>query len=305
MDNKETRYFCIGEHYVKVNFTDTTHNNMNLMRSYYPFLVESVEDDKLLFEITIDDTLKPIAKSQRERIREFETGNGSVIVDELEGGGYQFIFKDKLPIECCMFQVDSTYKHVKCALTGNYDMRTYGIHNAMMLSYAIAGSLQDTILIHASVVRQNGYGYAFHAASGTGKSTQVSMWLRYIPGCDLMNDDNPVIRIIDDQPYIYGSPWSGKTPCYRNIKAKLGGLTRIDRDDRNWVETLSPIQGFTSVLPSCSAMKWDVPTYRRIGDTVSKIVGNKKVKVSILHCLPNREAAEVCNEAIAVKEKDA
>ena len=299
MNNQETRYFCIAEHYVKVNFLDTTHNNMYLLRSYYPFLVESAEGHELLFEITIDDDLLPIPKDKRERVRDFETGNGRIVVDLIEGGGHQFIFKDMEGTECSMFQITPDGKQVKCALTGNFDMRSFGIHNAMMLSYAIAGSYKDTVLIHASLVRQNGYGYAFHAISGTGKSTQVSMWLRHLPNCDLMNDDNPVIRVIDDQPYIYGSPWSGKTPCYRNIKAPLGALTRIDRDDHNWVEPLSPIEAFTSVLPSCSSLKWDVPTYHRVGDTVSKIV--QKTKVSILHCLPNREAAEVCNAAIAVK----
>ena len=299
MNNQETRYFCIAEHYVKVNFLDTTHNNMYLLRSYYPFLVESAEGHELLFEITIDDDLQPIPKEKRERVRDFETGNGRIVVDLIEGGGHQFIFKDMEGTECSMFQITPDGKQVKCALTGNFDMRSFGIHNAMMLSYAIAGSYKDTVLIHASLVRQNGYGYAFHAISGTGKSTQVSMWLRHLPNCDLMNDDNPVIRVIDDQPYIYGSPWSGKTPCYRNIKAPLGALTRIDRDDHNWVEPLSPIEAFTSVLPSCSSLKWDVPTYHRVGDTVSKIV--QKTKVSILHCLPNREAAEVCNAAIAVK----
>ena len=299
MNNQETRYFCIAEHYVKVNFLDTTHNNMYLLRSYYPFLVESAEGHELLFEITIDDDLQPIPKDKRERVRDFETGNGRIVVDLIEGGGHQFIFKDMEGTECSMFQITPDGKQVKCALTGNFDMRSFGIHNAMMLSYAIAGSYKETVLIHASLVRQNGYGYAFHAISGTGKSTQVSMWLRHLPNCDLMNDDNPVIRVIDDQPYIYGSPWSGKTPCYRNIKAPLGALTRIDRDDHNWVEPLSPIEAFTSVLPSCSSLKWDVPTYHRVGDTVSKIV--QKTKVSILHCLPNREAAEVCNAAIAVK----
>lgn len=104
-------------------------------------------------------------------------------------------------------------------------MRKFGLNNALMLIFAFAGSKIETLLLHASLVRQNGYGYAFIAKSGTGKSTQVSMWLRYLSGCDLMNDDNPILRIIDDTPYIYGSPWSGKTPCYRNVKAKLGAIT--------------------------------------------------------------------------------
>ena len=166
-----------------------------------------------------------------------------------------------------------------------------------MLIYAFAGSLQQTLLIHASLVRQNGYGYAFIAKSGTGKSTQVSMWLRHIPGCDLMNDDNPIVRGIDGEAFIYGSPWSGKTPCYRNVKAKLGAITRIDRAPENSVEKLAPIDAFASLLPSCSSMKWDKAIFANVCDTVAKIV--ETTGIYTLHCLPNKEAAEVCNKAIS------
>ena len=152
------------------------------------------------------------------------------------------------------------------------------------------------MLIHASLVRQGEYGYAFIAKSGTGKSTQVSMWLRYLPGCDLMNDDNPIIRIVEGKPFIYGSPWSGKTPCYRNVKARLGAITRIDRAMTNSIEKLSPIEAFTSFLPSCSTMKWDSDIYNNICDTITKVV--ETTGIYILHCLPNREAAEICNQEI-------
>ena len=106
-----------------------------------------------------------------------------------------------------------------------------------------------------------------------------------------MNDDNPIIRVIDGKAYIYGTPWSGKTPCYRNTKAKLGALTRIDRALVNSVDKLSPIEAFTSVLPSCSSMKWDIDIFRNLCNTVTKIV--EVTGVYILHCLPNKEAAEV------------
>ena len=175
-------------------------------------------------------------------------------------------------------------------------IRAFGLNNALMLIFAFAGSKIETLLLHASLVRQNGYGYAFIAKSGTGKSTQVSMWLRYLSGCDLMNDDNPILRIIDDTPYIYGSPWSGKTPCYRNVKAKLGAITRIDRAQKNYVEKLSPAEAFASILPSCSSMKWDLDIFNNICNTISHLV--ELSDIYTLHCLPNREAAIVCNQAI-------
>jgi hypothetical protein len=146
-------------------------------------------------------------------------------------------------------------------------------------------------------VRQNGYGYAFIAKSGTGKSTQVSLWLRHIPGCDLMNDDNPIVRVINGEVFIYGGPWSGKTPCYRNVKAKLGAVTRIDRATENSIEKMSPIEAFASFLPSCSSMKWDNDIFNKICDTVTKVV--ETTSIYTLHCLPNKEAAVLCNKTIS------
>ena len=299
MNNSETRYFSIAEHYVKLTFANREVNNMKLIPSFFPFLCAPVPDEELVLSITVDDDLKPIKKENRDRLRDFETGNGHIVVDLIKEGGQQFIFKDLKGGECSMLQISKDYKHVDCALAGKHDQRVFGFQNVLMISYAIATSFRDTILVHSSLVRQNGYGYAFHAISGTGKSTQVSMWLRYLPNCDLMNDDNPIIRVIDGIPYIFGSPWSGKTPCYRPTKAKLGAMTRIDRDDHNWVEKLTPIEAFTSVLASATSLKWDVPVFRHVCDTVTKIV--EKTGCYILHCLPNREAAEVCNAAIAVK----
>jgi hypothetical protein len=112
-----------------------------------------------------------------------------------------------------------------------------------------------------------------------------------------MNDDNPIIRILDGKPYIYGGPWSGKTPCYRNVKAPLGAITRIDRAPKNWVEKLPPIEAFASVLPACSAMKWDSEIYNHICDTITRII--ETTGIYTLHCLPNEEAARICQQAIS------
>ena len=182
---------------------------MRLLPSFESFRVEEALENELFFQLVVDDTLRPIKKEHRERIRSFETGNGETVVDKLNNGGYQYIIKDIKGGECELLQTNKDFSDCRCALNGNYDMRCFGLNNALMLIFAFAGSRQQTLLIHASLVKNNGYGYAFIAKSGTGKSTQVSMWLRYIPGCELMNDDNPIIRIIDGEPRIFGGPWSG------------------------------------------------------------------------------------------------
>ena len=288
--------FRVAEHDIRIIFKDSDKNGMHLLPSFEPFRAKN-DGQNLFFHLTIDDTLRPIPKAQRERIRTFDTGNGDTVVDQTADGGYQYIIKDLRGHECCLLIANKNFSECHCALNGSYNMRKFGLNNALMLIFAFAGSQQDTLLIHASLVRQNGYGYPFIAKSGTGKSTQVSMWLRHIPGCDLMNDDNPIIRIIDGEAYIFGGPWSGKTPCYRNVKAKLGAITRIDRAEENSIEKLPPVEAFASFLPSCSTMKWDEDIFERICDTVTRII--ELTPIYTLHCLPNKEAAILCNKAIS------
>jgi len=288
--------FRVAEHDIRIIFKDSDKNGMHLLPSFEPFRAKN-DGLNLFFHLTIDDTLRPIPKAQRERIRTFDTGNGDTVVDQTADGGYQYIIKDLRGHECCLLIANKDFSECHCALNGSYNMRKFGLNNALMLIFAFAGSQQDTLLIHASLVRQNGYGYPFIAKSGTGKSTQVSMWLRHIPGCDLMNDDNPIIRIIDGEAYIFGGPWSGKTPCYRNVKAKLGAITRIDRAEENSIEKLPPVEAFASFLPSCSTMKWDEDIFERICDTVTRII--ELTPIYTLHCLPNKEAAILCNKAIS------
>ena len=288
--------FNIAELNIRIQFKESQRNSMRLLPSFEPFRAE-IDPDNLFFKLTVDDTLRPIPKERRERIRDFDTGNGHTLVDQVDDGGYQYIIKDINGADCCLLLANKDFSDCKCALNGNYNMRTFGLNNALMLIFAFAGSFHNTLLIHASLVRQNGYGYAFIAKSGTGKSTQVSLWLRHIPGCDLMNDDNPIIRIIDGEPFIYGGPWSGKTPCYRNVKARLGAITRIDRAEENSIEKLPPIEAFASFLPSCSSMKWDGEIFNNICNTVTKVV--ETTGIYTLHCLPNKEAAILCNKTIS------
>ena len=290
-------HFCIADFHVRVLFKESKHNGMHLLSSMQPFVEEEVPTDSLLFQLTVDDEIQVLGKNHRERVGRFDSGNGMTVVDRLEDGGYQYIIKDIYDRECCLLQTNKDFSDCRCALNGNEDMRSFGITNALMIVYAFAGSFQQTLLIHASTILNNGHGYAFIAKSGTGKSTHTQLWIKHIPGSELMNDDNPIVRVVGDQAFIYGSPWSGKTPCYRQIKAPLGAITRIDRAPKNSIEKLSPIEAFASLLPSCSNMKWDKDIFHGICNTVTRVI--ELTNCYTLHCLPDQEAAEICHKEIS------
>ena len=112
-----------------------------------------------------------------------------------------------------------------------------------------------------------------------------------------MNDDNPVVRVIDGQAIIYGSPWSGKTKCYRNIQAPIGGLVRIQQRPENTIRKLSTIEAFCNLLPAMSNMKWDERVYKGVCDGIGELI--RLVGMYELGCLPNAEAAILCHDTIA------
>lgn len=290
--------YVIADWGVDIIFAEETeHFGPALIPSFLPFAKRDGDETcKRLFTLTVDNSIVPVPKDQRQRIRVFDTGNGDTVVDRLNDGGYQYVIRDIVGNDCALLITNAEFSDCKCAIVGNTNMMRFGLNNALMLVFAFAGSFHDTLLIHASLVRHEGYGYAFIAKSGTGKSTQVANWLRTVPNCDLMNDDNPIIRICDGKPIIYGSPWSGKTPCYRRTSAPLGAITRIDRAPENYVEQMKPIEAFGSFLPSCSAMKWEKSIYSRICDSVTAVI--TKTPIYTLHCTADPESATVCRNAI-------
>ena len=289
----ENHYFNIAGHFVCISFADTTVNNMDLLPSFAPFRCEQ-PDEELLFTLTVDDQLRPA--KDKKLIRRFDTGNGDTAVFKLSDEGYQYIIKDIFNRECSLLICHDNFRHCECALNGNWTMRSFGLNDAIMLIFAFAGAYHDTLLIHASCVAQGEWAFPFTAKSGTGKSTHSSLWLNHIEGTELLNDDNPAIRVIDGTPFIYGTPWSGKTPCYRQARRRLGAVVQIERALENRIERLPVVQAFATMLPACSSMKWDEELYDLQCQTISTLLATTPIYV--MHCLPDKEAALVCHHAL-------
>ena len=173
---------------------------------------------------------------------------------------------------------------------------SYAFGNVLMILYAFSTAPQHTLMLHASVAMKDGKGYLFQGKSGTGKSTHSRLWLQNITGAELLNDDNPVVRVMNNEVRVFGTPWSGKTPCYRNLNMPVGAFVRIIRAPQNQIKRHSIVEAFASLYPSASAMKWD----KRVHDAICKTVSDVIVCTPsyALQCLPNEEAAHLCAETV-------
>lgn len=169
-------------------------------------------------------------------------------------------------------------------------------NSCLKLMYVLNTTTLNTLMLHASVVTQAGNGYAFLGKSGTGKSTHSQLWLRYLEGYELLNDDHPIIRLMDDEVIVYGSPWSGKTPCYKNKQACLKAVVRLEQASENKIIRLRGIQAYAAFSPSCSGMRWQ----REMADAIHQTIVAVTEHCRLLHlkCLPDEEAARLCCQTI-------
>lgn len=171
------------------------------------------------------------------------------------------------------------------------------------MHFCLATAPHQTILFHSSTVMIDGKAYMFLGKSGTGKSTHSSMWLKEFEGkIELLNDDHPVVRVHSDGSVIaYGSPWSGKTPCYKDLSAPVGAIVRIKRAPYNKATKLSSISSYASLTTSCSSIRWDCEQTTFKDSTLNNII--LTTPCYQMECLPNQDAAKVCYETIKLDRK--
>ena len=162
----------------------------------------------------------------------------------------------------------------------------------LRIAFAQAILRRDGISIHASTVIADGRAWIFLGKSGTGKSTHARIWLRNIPGARLLNDDNPSVRLVDGKAVAFGTPWSGKTPCYRNESAPIGGIVRLVQGDADIFTKKDEVAALVALLPSCSVVHSDAALQSRLCDTLARLI--ELVPVGELKCLPDNESAIIC-----------
>jgi len=260
-----------------------------LMANYQPF--ETAAVSQLLTVLTI---VEGESVGYTEEIRQEEEGQKIICGRTAEGRSvFEFCWDEETAgwLTCA-----ADYREARLIVAPG-PLRKMAIDNAVMVLYALASANEYTVLFHAAVVSYQGCGYMFLGRSGTGKSTHASLWIKYLEGAVLVNDDNPVVRIAEGQATVYGSPWSGKTPCYRNVSCPVGGIVQLSQAPYNRIVPLKGISAYASLVPSISGKRWD----ERIADGLHQTEDALASGVPMWHleCLPDEDAARLCRNTIA------
>lgn len=97
----------------------------------------------------------------------------------------------------------------------------------------------DRFVFHGAAIEFRGNAYLFTAPSGTGKTTHINLWRKYLGDeVDVINGDKPIIRVGDDV-VVYGTPWAGKEGYQRNAKAPLKAICILKQGTSNQIARLN------------------------------------------------------------------
>lgn len=268
------------------------------LENYAPFSIEGQEETEPVFTLQVTEEPTSYEPATNKCIGEFDCDAAYLKLFETTDRGRMFFISQGSKGKAYHLYTTADYRSASLYFPadGNEALHVFAINNAMMLLYAFATATRNTLLIHASVITNAGKGYIFLGRSGTGKSTHSRLWLKYITGSSLLNDDNPVIRIMERKAYVYGSPWSGKTPCYRNEEALLGGIVRLSQAPRNEISCLKGVMAYAAITPSVSAMRWE----RQMADGIHATLASLTACTDIyrLECRPDEEAARLCSDTV-------
>ncbi len=159
-------------------------------------------------------------------------------------------------------------------------------------AYGMVAIHHKTVKIHASVTEKEGKALIFLGKSGTGKSTHSRLWKEFVPGSSLLNDDEPIVRLLDDGSLrVYGAPWSGSTPCYRNAWAEVSAFVHLYQSPENKLTRLKGVEAFASLFQSSALLRSDERGRQRAFDLITDILG--RVPYYRLDNRPDREAVSL------------
>ena len=147
-----------------------------------------------------------------------------------------------------LFSVSATEDKTNEELQNADEPTTFDYAEALCLYREIAEKLPlyDRIVFHGAAIEYGGKAYIFTAPSGTGKTTHIKLWKRYLGDkVKIINGDKPILSLSDGKITVHGTPYAGKEGWQTNMSAELGGICFLSRAKDNEITAVSPKDAFT------------------------------------------------------------
>ena len=153
----------------------------------------------------------------------------------------------------------------------------------------------DSFILHSSFIKYNNKGVLFTAPSGTGKSTQASLWSTY-KGAKIVNGDRTVLRKKDDKWYGFGLPFSGSSEFCSNDNAPIMAIVILEQGSINKIRRCKVSEAVKRVLGEITVNYWNASFVNKVIDLLIDLISN--VEVYVISCRPDKEAVDLLYNTI-------
>lgn len=278
--------YLIAGHRIRIEGNEAWMNAVTTLEGFKPFEVEVEGEPLAIFTLTDEPAPAPTEVQYESEVDQ--------IVDRFGRyeNGYLFIMNPPVGGTLSLWKENGSN-----VVYFNGQLMPRLVRFALWIAYGLVTMPHQTVAIHTSVIEYKGRTVLFLGESGTGKSTHTRLWRENIEGAVLLNDDSPMLRIIDGKPWMFGSPWSGKTPCYKQESYPLAACVRLSQAPYNKIQRLSIPQAYAALHPSCPPdFAYDDALYDYISETIGEVLA--QVPLYHLACLPDADAARLSCQTV-------
>ena len=106
----------------------------------------------------------------------------------------------------------------------------------------------------------------------------------------MINDDKPIIRYIDGEFYVYGTPWNGKHRLDTNTRAKIKAICKIYQAKENVIKKADTSDMLITILNQ-TIRPSEIELMDKLLTLIDKMLS--KVDIYTLGCNISKEAAEL------------
>lgn len=145
------------------------------------------------------------------------------------------------------------------------------------------------IILHSSAVIHKGEAILFTAPSGTGKSTQASLWESHL-GAEIINGDKVIIHADGGWPVAYGGPVAGTSRIFRDLQAPIKAIVYLRHGKNNEMTFLDQRHAFMALYSQAVKSPNDQGFNEALIPLIAKIA--EKVPVADYTCQPHFSAVE-------------
>jgi hypothetical protein len=138
----------------------------------------------------------------------------------------------------------------------------------LLVMYMLAD--REGALIHSSGIDFHGRGYMLSGRSGAGKSTISRRFVS--AGHEVLSDDRIVVRKIDGELRMFGTPWSGEAGIAGNKDLPLHGIFFLHQGVENLIKKITPAEAIERLIPVTSIPWYDKSVLSKVLTFCEEIV---------------------------------